>query len=103
MHKSLLAVVAAAAAALPGVASAAPQIEERSISVAYADLAVEKRAGTETLNRRVEAAVQSVCVRPVTMRDLKGMRNWQACRDTALSEAREQIAADGQVKVAARF
>jgi len=106
MHKSLLIVLAAATAALPGVASAAPQAEALSIGVAYSDLALDKPAGAETLGRRVEAAVQSVCVRPTTMRDLKGMQNWQACRDAALSQAREQITpvlAYGQATVADRF
>jgi len=106
MHKSLLIVLAAAATALPGVASAALQAESVSVGVAYADLALDKPAGAETLGRRVEAAVQSVCARPVTMRNLKAMRAWQSCREAALSAAQEQIepvVPYGQVKVADRF
>jgi UrcA family protein len=107
MYKSLLVVLAAAA--LPAAATAAAPLAETetvTTSVDYADLALNKRAGAETLDRRVEAAIQSVCARPGMMRDLKAMRAWQECRDTARSQAEEQITpvlAYGEVKVADRF
>jgi len=107
MHKSLLVVLAAAA--LPGVATAAaprPSIETVTANIDYADLALNKRAGAQTLDRRVEAAIESVCARPGTMRNLKAMRGWQECRDAARTQAQEQITpvlAYGEVKGADRF
>ena len=93
MHKSLLIVLAAAA--LPSLASAAPakvEVSTVAVDVAYSDLALDKRAGAETLTRRVEAAVNSVCDRPVTMRDLKAMLAWENCRTAARSQAQAQLA-----------
>ncbi len=107
MHKSLLIVLAAAA--VPGSAiAAAPGVEAETVAVGivYSDLALDKRAGAETLGRRVEAAIQTVCARPTTMRDLKAMRAWEECRQTARNQAREQIApvvAYSQVAIADRF
>jgi len=107
MHKSLLVVLAAVT--FPAVVTAAApqaQVETVTANVNYADLALNKRAGAQTLDRRIEAAIESVCVRPGTMRNLKAMRGWQECRDAARTQAQEQITpvlAYGEVKVADRF
>jgi len=93
MIKSLL--VALTVAALPVAASAAPartSAETVSVGVAYADLALDKKAGADTLKRRVATAVNSVCERPSSMRDLKAMSAWQECREVAQSKAMEQLA-----------
>ena len=89
MHKSLLVVLAAAT--LPVAANAAVETETVTVGVTYADLALDKPAGTETLSRRVKAAIDAVCTRPNQIRSLKAMREWQECRDSAESQAREQL------------
>jgi UrcA family protein len=107
MNKSLLIVLAAAA--FPVAASAGtPQLETEAVSVGvgYEDLALDKRAGAETLARRVQAAIDSVCARPNDMRSLKVSRDWQRCREAAQTQAKEQITpvlAVGEVAVASRY
>jgi len=107
MNKSLLVVLAAAA--LPATAfAAAPEAgaEVVSVDISYSDLALDRRAGAETLGRRVEAAIDAVCARPSAMRNLKAMRDWQDCRDTARSQAQEQVTpvlAYGTVTIGDRY
>jgi len=88
-----LALSAALGAALLPVTAHATETETVSVAVPYADLDLTSEAGQATLDARIDAAVKEVCARPDTIRDLKAMNAWAACRKSAAASATEQLGA----------
>ena len=95
--KTIAQALAAASLSLLAVAPAAAQ--DIQATVRYADLDVSSPAGAEALNTRLLGAAKSVCERP-SIRDLKAVAEWEACRDAVVSSALEQLSAKGAVTVA---
>jgi len=69
----------------------AKEIDDRSVTVTFADLDLASDAGLATLQGRVQAAVKEVCARP-SIRDLAAVATWRKCRADALDQAARQIA-----------
>ena len=85
-----VAVAALAVLLLAGTAQAA-EPEAVSVVVSYDDLNLETSAGKAALDARIDAAVDDVCAKPSTMRDLKAMSAWSECRKSAAASAVEQV------------
>ncbi|WP_231958758.1 UrcA family protein [Altererythrobacter sp. B11] len=95
-------IMALAAASLSILAIAPAQAEDGAYTVSYGDLDLSSPAGAHTLALRVDAGVDRVCERPF-IRDLKGMVNWQECRETARTSAIEQLQSQGVQQGTVRF
>ena len=80
-----IAFAAALAASLFTVPAAA-----ESVTVNYADLNVATPVGAQILAQRFDAAVDTACVRP-DLRDIKAMAQFNACKDTAVASATQQL------------
>ena len=91
-----LAIQALGAISLSLFAVAPAAAEELQTTVRYDDLDIASAQGSETLQARIQAGIKSVCERP-DIRDLKAVAAWNACRDTAMSSALEQLALKGAV------
>lgn len=89
MRKSIVTVLAAVSFA-GMIASPAAAAEDVSVVVSYADLNLSAPAGTAALDRRIEAAADKVCERP-SVRELKAMAEWDACKAGAKAGALEQL------------
>ena len=75
----------------------------RHASVSYADLNLNTHEGVSTLQRRVRAAVKTVCGPPPDLRELNEMRAERECRYQALHQATASVAAAiGGARLAAR-
>ena len=85
--------LAAASLSLLAVAPAAAAEEVRA-TVHFGDLDIASPAGAEVLNARLLGTIKSVCARP-DIRELKAVAAWEACKDAAMSNALEQLAAKG--------
>ena len=94
--KLLTATFAAAAALSTLTAMPAAAAEPVQLTISYGDLDVTSPAGAARLAQRIESRVESVCERPF-MRDLKGMRDYQSCIDSARDVAAETL---GQIGAA---
>jgi len=93
MRKSIVTVLAAAAAftAVPSFAAAPVESEDApTVAVDYSDLDITSPAGTAALNGRIDAAVDRVCAKPEN-RDLKALKAWQDCQAEARDSALEQL------------
>ncbi|MGI4881471.1 MAG: UrcA family protein [Janthinobacterium lividum] len=66
----------------PAAAAISPEIVVQQKTVSYADLDLSSATGRDTLDRRLRAAANSVCL------DASSPINTKACRGTALAEAR---------------
>lgn len=87
-----VAVAALAVLLFAGTAQAA-EPETVSVVVTYDDLNLETPAGKAAHEARIDAAVDDVCAKPVTMHDLKAMSAWSECRKSAAASAFEQVGA----------
>lgn len=81
-------------AAVVATLTAAPAVAQDTVAISYADLDVTSAAGAETLAGRINAGIKQACERP-DMRDVKRMAEWQECKDSAMSQATEQLARIG--------
>lgn len=77
-------------ALIAGPASAADTI---SVVVPYADLDLTTDAGQAKLDARIDAAIDQICAKPETSKELKAMADWSACRKGAATTAAEQLSA----------
>jgi len=89
-----IAMKALAAASLALLAVAPAAAEEIRATVHFGDLDVASATGAEALNARLLGTIKTVCERP-DIRDLKAVTAWEACKDSAMSSALEQLAARG--------
>jgi UrcA family protein len=87
---------ALAAASLSLFAVAPAAAEEVRATVHFGDLDVASDAGAQALNARLLGSIKTVCARP-DIRDLKAATAWEACKDSAMSSALEQLSAKGAV------
>lgn len=85
--------VAALAALLFAGTAQAEETETVTVVVTYDDLDLTTEAGKAALDSRIDAAVEKVCAKPTTIRDLKAMDAWTECRESAASSAFEQVGA----------
>jgi UrcA family protein len=94
--KKIALVAAATAVSLTAVAPALAQdvAQPAVIEIDYSDLDIRSANGSQTLAGRIQAGVKLACDRPY-IRDLKAMLSWQECRDSATSQAVEQLARIG--------
>ncbi|MFC3712090.1 UrcA family protein [Sphingoaurantiacus capsulatus] len=69
-------------------------LQPRTARVAYADLDLASAAGQATLDRRLDAAADSVCGQNGFV-DLAGLRAIDACRGKAVAGARAQMMTAG--------
>jgi UrcA family protein len=92
MNTIAMKTLAAASLSLLAVAPAAA--EEARATIYYGDLDIASPAGAEALNARLLGSIKSVCERP-SIRDLKAVAAWEACKDAAMSSALDQLAAKG--------
>lgn len=75
----------------------------RQERVSYADLDLGTRAGVQTLQRRIRAAVKTVCGPTPELRELNEMRAEQECRYRAQQQATAKVETLlGSSRVAAR-
>jgi len=92
-----------AVALLAATATSHAEQVVRHESVSYADLNLNTHEGVITLQRRVRAAVKSVCGPAPDLRELNEMRAEQECRYRALQQATARVeAAIGGARLAAR-
>lgn len=75
-----------------GVAPAVAQAQP--VTIEYADLDISSDQGVQTLEQRVEAGIRKACERP-SIREVRGMRDYQACVDSAREQAAEQLSRNG--------
>jgi len=66
-----------------------------SIRVNYDDLQLATDAGVDALYRRLQYATNAVCEPLRHSRDLRLMREWRACRRSALEEAVKHVGHPG--------
>ena len=78
--------VALAAASFVSVAARAGDLEQNSVRVNYSDLNLQNASGRTALLTRLHAAADQACG-PVDGRDLKGVRSFNACRQSAMAQA----------------
>jgi UrcA family protein len=64
----------------------------RSTTVSYGDLDLSRRAGVDTLYRRIVAAGNSICAPKADPRDLVAYRDWQQCLEGAVDDAVATVA-----------
>ena len=101
MSKTAL-IFAAFLAAYGPAAFARPVEPAPSVHVSYADLDLSQQAGRTTLEARVSHAVSRLCRMPSAL-DQAAMSHYRACRKSAWSGARPQLAAAyGGARYAAR-
>lgn len=82
-------------------AHAAPVVRQERVS--YADLDLNTPAGRQTLQRRIRAAVKTVCGPTPELRELNEMRAEQECRYRAQQQATAKVETLlGSSRVAAR-
>lgn len=81
------------AALLLGAATGASSEEPvvRRETVRYGDLDLSSRAGLQTLQRRIRAAVRVVCGPTPELRELNERRAEEACRRGAMQRATAQV------------
>jgi UrcA family protein len=92
--KTILAMICAAALALPlSAAFAETQDEPASVTVSYADLDLSDPAARAVLSRRIDAAVRQVCPGARGRTDLTWSAQRSACRAVARASADRQLAA----------
>jgi len=92
-----LAIKALAAASLSILAVAPAAAQEVHATVHFGDLDIASPSGAQELNSRLLSSIKSVCERPY-IRDLKAVAAWEACKDTAMSSALEQLAVKGATR-----
>ena len=92
--KALLAMICAAALALPvGAAFARDYDEPANVTVSFADLDLSEPAGREALSRRIDAAVRRVCPSANGRTNLNWSARINACHASARADADRQLAA----------
>ena len=85
-------VPALAAACLSGVATApAAAADLVTVEVVRSDLDLTSEEDQATLETRIDAAIKTACMRPVTIRNLKAMQAWDACKASAMDQVRQQL------------
>ncbi|AKH43079.1 UrcA family protein [Altererythrobacter atlanticus] len=89
MRKIVITALAAITAA--GAFAGPVAAEETSVAVSVADLDLSSAEDTQTLNARINSAVNTVCPRP-DVRDLKANVAWEECKAEARSGALNQVA-----------
>jgi UrcA family protein len=95
MKSNKLLIVAAAAFALGGVATAGTGDDTNSVVVRYGDLNLESAAGIKSLHKRIRNAAQSVCSQLNTR--ILGLRDdYKQCVDKAVADG---IAAVGNANL----
>ncbi|BBC71141.1 conserved hypothetical protein [Altererythrobacter sp. B11] len=92
MRKTIITAFAAltVAGAIASPAAAADATAP-SVTVSTADLDLSSSAGRETLESRIDAAVNNVCRRP-DVRDLRANMAWEECKAEARSSALTETA-----------
>lgn len=88
--KTIIAIAIAATAFAASTVNA-QSADTVSVRVSYADLNLNSASGRTTLERRISAAAHSVCDNGST--DLAAIMAANRCLKTALSAARQQVAA----------
>ena len=83
-------IISALALALTCVACAGPALDRPQVVVHFADLDLSRSQGTAVLYRRLRAAAETVCA-PLDDRDLERHLKFEACAQSALSEAVAEV------------
>lgn len=97
----LLALAALAALSVSSAATAAPDTDQPTMKVQYAELNLATQSGVATFYSRIKAASETACSSVGDYRTIRGVNQNKVCRDEMVSKAVESVQIPALTAIAA--